>query len=99
MILNHIEKFSSNVAFIDEQYNQIKYSEIIKLNKKIKNFIKKKSLIFIISENTVESLLGYSSLAMTDSLLVPISYDISYKNFQIPLKINLTNYSQFHLNY
>lgn len=83
MILNHIEKFSSNVAFIDEQYNQIKYSEIIKLNKKIKNFIKKKSLIFIISENTVESLLGYSSLAMTDSLLVPISYDISYKNFEL----------------
>ncbi len=83
MILNHIKKFSSSVAFIDEQYNQIKYFEIIKLNKKIKNIIKKKSLIFIISENTVESLLGYSSLAMTDSLLVPINNDVSYKNFEI----------------
>lgn len=86
MILSHIEKFSSNVAFIDNinnKNNEIRYLEILKLNKEIINFIKKKSLIFIISENTIGSLMGYASLTMLDSLLVPVSHDITYDNFEI----------------
>ena len=95
MILSHIEKFSSNVAFIDNinnKNNEIRYLEILKLNKEIINFIKKKSLIFIISENTIGSLMGYASLTMLDSLLVPISHDITYDNFEILRKKYIPQY-------
>ena len=61
MFLSEIKKFSSSTIFIDENNEEIKYFEILKLNSEINKIVKKKSLIFIVSENSIESLTGYVS--------------------------------------
>ena len=83
MFLSQIKKFSSSTIFIDENNKNIKYFEILKLNSKINKIVKKKSLIFIVSENSIESLMGYVSILISKALIMPINNQISNLDFEI----------------
>ena len=58
-LFKSFNKFKDNIALIDNKNTKISYKEIINQSNKIKKKIKKRSLILIISENSIGSLLSY----------------------------------------
>ena len=99
MFLSEIKKFSSSTIFIDENNEEIKYFEILKLNSEINKIVKKKSLIFIVSENSIESLTGYVSILISKALIMPINDQISNLDFEILRKKYQPNYIWCHKNF
>lgn len=61
MFLDLEKKDSTKVAVIDDSGNSISYGDICDFSKKFAKYLPSRSLIFILSENKIGSLLGYTS--------------------------------------
>lgn len=61
MFLNLDKKDRNKVAVIDDSGMSINYGDICDFSKEFAKYIPKRSLIFILSENKIGSLLGYTS--------------------------------------
>ena len=92
MIFRELTKFSKKIAFVDQDKREVKYSEIIKYNVALSKFVKKKSSIIILSENSIESLVGYVSLSMLNTVLIPINPQISKESLKLLIKYYQTFY-------
>ena len=92
MIFRELTKFSKKIAFVDQDRREVKYSEIIKYNVALSKFVKKKSSIIILSENSIESLVGYVSLSMLNTVLIPINPQISKESLKKLLIKYLPNF-------
>ena len=57
--LEKIEKFNSNICFIDENEKKTLYKDIIRKSKILTKRLKPRALIFVLISNHVESLTGY----------------------------------------
>ena len=58
-LLNKIERFNSNVCFIDENEKRILYKNVLKKSEILAQNLKPRTLIFVLAQNHVECLTGY----------------------------------------
>ena len=58
-LFKSFNKYKSNIAIIDREYSDLSYKQVLTETNKIKKKIKNKSLILIVSENSLGSLLAY----------------------------------------
>lgn len=70
MFLDLDKKDRSKIAVIDDSGRSITYGEICDFSKKFSKYLSKRSLIFILSENKIGSLLGYT--ASLSNRIVPL---------------------------
>jgi acyl-CoA synthetase (AMP-forming)/AMP-acid ligase II len=84
-----LEKFKNNIALIDT--NKIyTYGNLLEFTKKInKNLLKKKNLVFILSENSIGSVVGYLTFILNKH--VPLVLDKNIKKIAIKKLLSLYN--------
>ena len=58
-LFRSFNKFKNNIAIIDKEHSDLSYKQVLTKTNEIKKKIKKRSLILIISENSLGSLLAY----------------------------------------
>jgi len=58
-LFKSFNKYSKNIAIIDKEYSNLTYKKVLIETDKIREKIKKRSLILIVSENSLGSLLAY----------------------------------------
>ena len=74
-IFNSYSKINKDrIAVIDDNNNQFKYSDLSFFAKEIKSIIPKRSLVFCLCSNNIESLLGYYSFI--ENKIVPLLLDV-----------------------
>tara|TARA_B100000745_G_scaffold113963_1_gene73487 strand:+ start:77 stop:1456 length:1380 start_codon:yes stop_codon:yes gene_type:complete len=88
--LNHIKKFKKKIAVIDEKksYN---YKELDKISSEITQNIESRSLVFLFSENNVETIMYYLGLLKKKAVIVLLNQNLknSYlKNLLVKYKPN-----------
>ncbi len=59
MLFDHLNKFSKRTALISENLEKLSYSGLISRADKIGSQVSKKSLVFILCENNVDSIIAY----------------------------------------
>ena len=59
MLFDHLNKFSKRTALISEKLEKLSYAELISRADKIGRQVSKKSLIFILCENNINSIIAY----------------------------------------
>jgi acyl-CoA synthetase (AMP-forming)/AMP-acid ligase II len=78
---NHINTFKSNVAVITEQGNQVKYEDLIKSADLIGSKVNSRNLVFCISRNCIESIVGYVGFLRNNIVQALINIDIGDSAF------------------
>ena len=73
-------KYKNNIAIIDKEHSDLSYKQVLKESNKIKKRIKNKSLILIISENTLGSLLAYIFCIINNHVAIIIDSKTNKKN-------------------
>ena len=58
-LFKSFNKYSKNIAIIDKEYSNLTYKKVLTETNKIRKKIKKRSLILIVSENSLGSLIAY----------------------------------------
>ena len=98
--LNHIKKFKKKIAVIDEKksYN---YKVLDKISSEITQNIESRSLVFLFSENNVETIMYYLGLLKKKAVIVLLNQNLknSYlKNLLAKYKPNyvITNKGDCH---
>jgi len=59
MLFDHLNKFSKRTALISENLEKLSYSGLISRADKIGSQVTKKSLVFILCENNIDSIVAY----------------------------------------
>tara|TARA_B100002003_G_scaffold84280_1_gene78718 strand:- start:812 stop:2212 length:1401 start_codon:yes stop_codon:yes gene_type:complete len=72
-LYNDLEKYSSNIAIITEQSEQISYKELLDAADSIGSRIKKRCLVFAVCRNCFESVAGYIGFMRAGAVLALIS--------------------------
>tara|TARA_B110000008_G_C16921446_1_gene544933 strand:- start:47 stop:1468 length:1422 start_codon:yes stop_codon:yes gene_type:complete len=79
-LFRSFKKFKKNIAIIDQEYSDLSYQQVLvetdKINKKIKN----KSLILIVSENSIGSLLAYIFCILNNQVAIIIDSKTTKQN-------------------
>ena len=99
MFLSKFKKFSLNVAFLDENNNKIRYQDILNLNQSFSKILKSRSLIFVVSENSIGSLLGYTALLLSKSVIMPINIQTENEDLIHLIKEYKPNYIWCDVNF
>lgn len=73
-------KYKKNIAIIDNEHSDLSYKQVLKETNKIKKKIKNKSLILIISENTLGSLLAYIFCIINNHVAIIVDSKTIKKN-------------------
>jgi len=85
-------KYKNNIAIIDKEHSDLTYKQVLKESNKIKKKIKIKSLILIISENTLGSLLAYIFCIINNHVAIIIDSKTDKKNILKVFKNYEPNY-------
>ena len=85
-------KYKNNIAIIDKEHSDLSYKQVLKESNKIKKKIKIKSLILIISENTLGSLLAYIFCIINNHVAIIIDSKTDKKNILKVFKNYEPNY-------
>ena len=85
-------KYKNNIAIIDKEHSDLSYKQVLKESNKIKKKIKNKSLILIISENTLGSLLAYIFCIINNHVAIIIDSKTDKKNILKVFKNYEPNY-------
>ena len=72
MLFNKLEMHSSKVALVSENSETLNFHDLILMTDKICQNIKKRSLIFLFSENSVDSIVGYISFIKSNCVVMII---------------------------
>ncbi len=81
------DKFKSNIAFIEDSGNKITYYELDEMQKEFFNNVNERDLMFILSENSIGSLIGYCSCIQNK--VVPLMLDAEIKDEYLERLIDL----------
>lgn len=73
-------RFKRNIAIIDKEYNDLSYKDVLEKTNEIKKKIKSRSLILIISENSIGSLLAYIFCILNNHVAIIINSQTSTKD-------------------
>ena len=85
-------KYKNNIAIIDKEHSDLSYKQVLKESNEIKKKIKNKSLILIISENTLGSLLAYIFCIINNHVAIIIDSKTDKKNILKVFKNYEPNY-------
>ena len=81
-LFKSFKKYKDNIAIIDHKYGDLSYKKILNETDKIKKNINSKSLILIISENSIGSLIAYIFCIIKDHPAIIIDSKTSNKNIE-----------------
>ena len=90
--LQNISKYKNKIALICQNNEKITYNKLCSESKVFKKNIKNKALVFLLAGNNKETLVGYISLLMSDSVILFINENIKYKALENLIKIYNPNY-------
>ena len=79
-IFQNLKKFGNSTALIEDNLNEISYSEILEETIKISKHIDGRSLIIIFSSNTIESIIGYISFCIKKNVVMLVERNINQSN-------------------
>ena len=79
-LFRNFNKYKNNIAIIDKEYSDLSYKQVLKETNKIKKKIKNKSLILVVSENTLGSLLAYIFCIINNHVAIIIDSKTTKKN-------------------
>ena len=91
-LFKSFNKYNKNIAIIDKEYSNLTYKQVIVETNKIKKKIKKKSLILIVSENSLGSLLAYIFCIINNHVGIIIDSKTSKQNILKIFKNYQPNY-------
>jgi len=77
MIFEKLERYSSRIAVINRNNEALTFIDLIKMSKQIGLNVKKRSLIFLLGENSIESLAGYIGFINSGSVIMLINSEIN----------------------
>ena len=79
-MFNNLKKYKNRLALVGENNVKITYEELIKKSNDINKKIENNSLILLISDNSISSILGYVSFLKNNhtTLIVDKNFDIKY---------------------
>jgi long-chain acyl-CoA synthetase len=78
-----LERFAPNRLFIDESFNETRYSDVLKLSKGKEFLTANRSLVFCLVANEVGGLSGYLALLTVGAVPLMLSSSISPEQLQI----------------
>ena len=90
--LRKIEKFGSNICFIDENEKKIIYKNILTKSEKLSEGLEPRSLIFVLAENHTEFFTGYIGFFRKELVQMLLDSKISTSLFKELIKIYMPNY-------
>ena len=76
MLFEKLERHSSRIAVINGNDEALTFIDLIKMSKQIRSNIKKRSLIFLLGENSIESLAGYIAFVNSGCVIMLINSQI-----------------------
>ena len=79
-LFRSFKKYKNKIAIIDQEYSDLSYREILKETNKIKKKIKNRSLILVISENSIGSLLAYIFCIINNQVAIIIDSKTNKQN-------------------
>ena len=79
-LFKSFNKYKNNIAIIDKDHSDLSYKQVLTETNKIKKIIKKKSLILIVSENSLGSLLAYIFCILNNHVGIILDSKTSKKN-------------------
>ena len=91
-LFKSFSKYLKNIAIIDKKYSNLSYKDVLTETSKIKKKIKNRSLILIVSENSLGSLLAYLFCIINNHVGIIIDSKTTKQNI---LKI----FKSYHPNY
>ena len=77
MLFDHLKKFSKRTALISENLEKLSYSELISRADKICRQIPKRSLIFILCENNIDTIIAYVGFIRSGNIVCLLDQNIN----------------------
>lgn len=77
MLFDHLKNFSKRTALISENLEKLSYSELICRADKISRQIPKRSLIFILCENNIDSIIAYVGFIRSGNVVCLLDQNIN----------------------
>tara|TARA_B100000029_G_scaffold514881_1_gene619457 strand:+ start:6394 stop:7815 length:1422 start_codon:yes stop_codon:yes gene_type:complete len=91
-LFRSFNKFKNNIAIIDKEHSDLSYKEVLTKTNEIKKKIKKRSLILIVSENSLGSLLAYIFCIINNHVGIIINSKTTTNNILKTFKNYQPNY-------
>ena len=91
-LFRSFNKFKNNIAIIDKEHSDLSYKQVLTKTNEIKKKIKKRSLILIISENSLGSLLAYIFCIINNHVGIIINSKTTTNNILKTFKNYQPNY-------
>ena len=91
-LFKSFNKYNKNIAIIDKNYSNLSYKEVLTEINKIKKVIKNRSLILIVTENSLGSLIAYTSCIINKHVAIIIDSKTNKKNILKIFKNYQPNY-------
>ena len=79
-LFKNFYKYKNNIAIIDKENSDLTYKQILEETNKIKKKIKNKSLVLILSENSIGSLLAYIFCILNNHVAIIVDSKTSKEN-------------------
>ena len=79
-LFRSFKKYKNKIAIIDQEYSNLSFQEVLKETDKIKKKIKNKSLILIVAENSIGSLLAYIFCIINNQVAIIIESKTTKQN-------------------
>ena len=91
-LFRSFNKFKNNIAIIDKEYSHLSYKQVLIKTNEIKKKIKERSLILVVSENSLGSLLAYIYCIINNHVAIIVSSKTTKKNILEVFKNYQPNY-------
>jgi len=86
MLFDKLEMHSSKVALVSENFETLNFRDLLIMTDKICKNIKKRSLVFLFTENSIESIAGYISFIKSNCVVMLIDSKTKDSEFNLLLQ-------------
>jgi acyl-CoA synthetase (AMP-forming)/AMP-acid ligase II len=97
-IFKNLENFKNRICAITDEGNKYSYKQLINEGLKFK-YIKPRSIVFLISENSIDFLIIYTHLIKFGSVVFLINHDIHKDKFHLLINIYKPKFIFVNKNY
>ena len=77
MLFDHLKKFSKRTALLSENLEKITYSELISRADEMCKQIPKRSLVFILCENNINTIIAYVGFIRSGNIICLLDQNIN----------------------
>ena len=92
LLFKNLEKIGNKTALINEGKKKYSYKQIAFLAKRITSKIENNSLVIIISNNSLPSLIGYISFMRSEHIIILLDQNFDFKFINQTIKKFKPNY-------